>query len=131
MPKDRVLLVAMIAAFAAPWLAACSSGISASSIEAREPKQLHSAATASDLVACLKNRLGDDANVVAYPEPGKVDIRVGRASDTDQRYFHLVSLRRTQQGTDVEIRSADEWHPMMSTGRITGMVEDCGKAKAR
>jgi hypothetical protein len=68
--------------------------------------------------------------VIAYSEPGKVDIRVGRAGDAEYRYFHLISLRRAREGTDVQIRSAGEWHPLMSAGRITGMVENCGP-KAR
>ncbi|MGO4331736.1 hypothetical protein AB4Z48_36140 [Cupriavidus sp. 2TAF22] len=121
----------LVAAIAAQWLAGCASGVSPESIQAREPKRIHSAASTASLVMCLKGRLGDDANVVSYSEPGRVDIRVGRADNSEYRYFHLISLRRAQDGTDVEIRSADEWHPLISAGRISGMVEDCVPAKAR
>ncbi len=128
MSIGRVLL---IAAMTAQLLSGCAGGGSANTIQATEPKRLHAKASVSDLVLCLKNRLGEDANVIAFPEPGRVDIRVGRARDPDNRYFHLISLRRSQDGTDIEIRSSGEWHPLMSAGRISGMVEDCAPGTAR
>ncbi|WP_420992232.1 hypothetical protein ACKI2N_030845 [Cupriavidus sp. 30B13] len=128
MSNGRVLLVA---AAAVSWLAGCASGVSPESIQAKEPVRIHSAASSASLVACLKGRMGDDANVVSYPEPGRVDIRVGRIDNSEYRYFRLISLRRAGDGTDVEIRSSDEWHPLLSVGRISGMVEDCAPNKPR
>lgn len=130
MSKGLVLLAAALTAQAL-LLSGCAGGVNASSIQASEPRRVHSNASVSDLVLCLKGRLGDDASVVAYPEPGRVDIRVGRAQDSDYRFFHLISLRRAQEGSDVEIRSADEWHPWLSASRIAGMVDDCVPGKAR
>ncbi|WP_043365824.1 MULTISPECIES: hypothetical protein [Cupriavidus] len=130
MSHRRVLLSAALA-LAVSWLAGCASGVSPESIQAREPVRVHSAASPAALVACLKGRLGDDANVVSYPEPGRVDIRIGSTDNSEYRYYHLVSLRRGGEGTEVEIRSADEWHPLLSGGRVRGMVEDCAPAKTR
>jgi hypothetical protein len=123
--------ILLIAAMAAPLLAACAGGASSDYIQAQEPRRIHSDASVSDLVLCLKGRLKEDASIVAYPEPGKVDVRVGRAESADTRYFYLISLRQAQRGTDVEIRSAGEWHPLMSPGRVAGMVEDCKPGTAR
>jgi len=120
--RGRVLL---IAAMSAPLLAACANGVSADYIQAQEPKRIHSDASVSDLVLCLKAKLEEDANIVAYPEPGKVDVRVGYAESADYRYFYLINLRRAPQGTNVEIRSSGEWRPLLSPGRVAGMVENC------
>jgi len=127
MSRTRVLLVAAITS---QLLAACASGASADYIQAQEAKYIHSDASVGDLVLCLKSRLKEDANIQAYPEPGKVDVRVGNASNADSRYFYLISLRQAERGTDVEIRSAGEWRPLMSQGRIAGMVEDCKPSAA-
>jgi hypothetical protein len=130
MQRTRVLL---IAAIAAPLLAACAGGNSTDYIQSQEPKRIHSNASVGDLVQCLKSKLEEEASIVPYPEPGKVDVRVGYASSSDTRYFYLVNLRRATQGTDVEIRSAGEWHPLLRQGRIEGIVENCkpGAASAR
>jgi hypothetical protein len=130
MQRTRVLL---IAAFAAQLLAACASGNTTEYIESQEPKRIQSNASVGDLVQCLKSKLQEEASIVPYSEPGKVDVRVGYASSSDTRYFYLVSLRRAEQGTNVEIRSAGEWHPILRQGRIQGIVEDCkpGAASAR
>ena len=130
MSKGRVRVL-LVVAMAAQWLSACSGGVTANAIQAMDPKRVHSKASTGDLVLCLKQRLGDDATVTSYPEPGKVDIRVGRADADEYRFFHLISLRRAAEGTDVEIRSSGEWHPVMSASRISGMVEDCTPGKAR
>lgn len=122
MSKVRLMLAGAIAA---PLLAACANGVSADYIQAKEPRRIHSPASTSDLVLCLKARLDQDASIVAYPEPGKVDVRVGYAESADYRYFYLISLRRAQAGTNVEIRSAGEWRPLMSENRVAGWVEDC------
>lgn len=131
MSKGLVLLAAAMTAQLLLLSGCMGGGVSTNVIEASEPKRVHSNASVSDLVLCLKGRLGDDASVIAYAEPGRVDIRVGRAQDSDYRYFHLISLRRAQEGSDVEIRSSGEWHPWLSTSRISGMVEDCVPGKAR
>lgn len=128
MDRTGVLLIALMAALL---LAACAGGASADYIQAQEPKHIRSDASVSDLVLCLKGRLKEDASIVAYPEPGKVDVRVGRAESVEVRHFYLISLRQAQQGTDVEIRSSGEWHPLMSPGRVAGMVEDCKPGTAR
>lgn len=119
---NRLLL---IAAVAAPLRAGCANGTNVEHLESQEGKSLHSDATVGDLVVCLKRKLGDDANVLAYPEPGKVDVRVGYGNRADAGYSYLVSLRAAQRGTDVEIRSAGEWRPLLSQGRVTGYVKDC------
>lgn len=131
MQRTRVLL---IAALAAPLLTACAGGGNSTEyIQAQEPKRIHSNASVGDLVQCLKSKLQEEASIVPYSEPGKVDVRVGYASSSDTRYFYLINLRRAAQGTDVEIRSAGEWHPILRQGRIEGIVEDCkpGMASAR
>lgn len=129
MSKGRVRVL-LVVAMAAQLLSACSGGVTANSIQAMDPKRVESKASVGDLVLCLKQRLGDDATVIAYPEPGKVDIRVGRADADEYKFFHLISLRRATEGTDVEIRSSGEWHPVMSASRIAGMVEDCTPGRA-
>jgi hypothetical protein len=120
----------LTAVAALPLLAACA-GSGAGVLEARDPKVIHSDASSSDLVVCLKGRLNDEAKVIAYPEPGKVDIRIGDAGGTDSHYYHLIGLRPARTGTTVEIRSADEWHPMLSPNRVAGMVRDCKPGAAR
>lgn len=134
MSKGRVRVRALlVVAMAAQLLSACSGGVTANSIQAMDPKRVHSKASVGDLVLCLKQRLGDDATVIAYPEPGKVDIRVGRADADEYKFIHLVSLRRATEGvegTDVEIRSSGEWHPLLSASRVSGMVEDCTPGRA-
>lgn len=123
----RIFLAAVVAV---PLLAACA-GTSPRALEEREPKVIRSNASVSDLVICLKSRLTDEAKIIAYPEPGKVDVRIGERSQSDSAYFHVVSLRQARSGTTVEIRSADEFHPFMSAGRVAGMVEDCKPGTAR
>lgn len=123
--------VVMLAVAAASWLGGCANGASTEYIGAQEPKRLHSEASVADLVLCLKQKLGEDASIVAYPEPGKVDVRVGYAGHADASYFYVVSLRQAGRGSDVEIRSAGEWRPLMREGRIQGMVEDCKPGTAR
>ncbi|MGO4304460.1 hypothetical protein [Cupriavidus sp. RAF12] len=124
---NRLLL---IAAVATPLLAGCASGTSTEYLESQDGKQLHSDASVGDLVLCLKQKLGDDATVLAYPEPGKVDVRVGYGHRADAGYSYLISLRAAAQGTDVAIRSAGEWRPMLSQGRVTGYVQDCKSGTA-
>lgn len=119
-----------IATLATPLLVACASS-GPSVIEARDPKVIQSKASVSDLLLCLKGWLKEDATVIAYPEPGKVDIRIADGGQAESKYFHVVSLRQARDGTTVEVRSADEWHPMMSTGRVVGRVEDCKPGTAR
>jgi len=94
-------------------------------LEAQDGKDLHSDASVGDLVLCLKRKLGDDANVMAYPEPGKVDVRVGYGSRADAGYSYLIRLRAAQQGTNVEISTAGDFRPLLSQGRVTGYVRDC------
>lgn len=125
----------LVAAIAAPLVVACASG-GTGAVESRDAKVLRSNASVGDLVLCLKSRLKDDATVIAYPEPGRVDIRIGDGSRADTHYFHLVSLSQigggaNGGGTRVEIRSADEWHPLLSGKRVAGMVEDCKPGTAR
>lgn len=115
----------LIAAIAMPLLAACASGSNMEYLESQDGKQFHSDASVGDLVLCLKQKLGDDANVQAYPEPGKVDVRVGFGHRADAGYSYLINLRAARQGTDVDIRSAGEWRPMLSQGRVTGYIKDC------
>jgi hypothetical protein len=122
MSATRILL---LAAVAVPVLAACASGANVEYIQAQEPKQIHSDASVGDLTLCLKSRLREEANVLAYPEPGKVDVRIGSATRSDTGYFYIVSLRQARQGTDVEIRSSGEWRPTMSPSRVAGWVQDC------
>ncbi|WER49211.1 hypothetical protein CupriaWKF_18790 [Cupriavidus sp. WKF15] len=122
MSATRILL---LAAVAVPWLAACATGANVEYLEAQEARLIHSDASVGDLTLCLKSRLGEAANIVAYPEPGKVDVRIGSATRADTAYFYLVSLRQAQQGTDVEIRSSGEWRPTMSPSRVAGWVQDC------
>ncbi|CAG9167084.1 hypothetical protein [Cupriavidus pampae] len=119
-----------IATLATPLLVACAASGPAV-IEARDPKVIHSDASVSDLVVCLKTWLREDATVIAYPEPGKVDIRIADGGQAESKYFHLVSLRQARAGTTVELRSADEWHPLMSAGRVTGKIESCKPGTAR
>jgi len=121
----------LIAALAAPLLAACASGTSTEHLEAQDGRDLHSDASVGDLVLCLKKKLGDDATVVAYPEPGKVDVRVGYGSRADAGYSYLINLRAAPRGgTDVEVRSAGDWRPMLSQSRVTGYVKDCKPGSA-
>lgn len=115
----------MIAAILAPLLAACASGTSMEYLESQDGSTLHSDASVGDLVLCLKQKLGDDATVQAYPEPGKVDVRVGYGHRADAGTSYLISLRAARQGTDVEIRSAGDWRPMLSKSRVTGYVKNC------
>ncbi|GJG94753.1 hypothetical protein [Cupriavidus pauculus] len=115
----------LIAALAAPLLAACASGTSMEYLESQDGSEIHSDASVGDLVLCLKRKLGDDATVMAFPEPGKVDVRVGYGSRADAGYSYLINLRAARQGTDVQIRSAGDWRPMLSKGRVTGYVKDC------
>lgn len=119
----------LLAAVAAPLVVACAS--SGGMIESRDPKVLQSKASVSDLVLCLKGRLKDDATVIAYPEPGRVDIRIADGGQADAHYFHVVGLSQARNGTRVEIRSADEWHPLMSASKVAGIVEDCKSGTAR
>lgn len=119
------------AVVAAAWLAGCANGASSDYIENKEAKRLHSEASVADLVICLKEKLREDANILAYPEPGRVDVRVGYASHADSRYFYVISLRQAARGTDVEVRSSGEWRPLMRPGRIQSMVEDCKPGTAR
>ena len=131
MQKTRVLLIASLAS---PLLAACAGGGNTPDyIQSQEPKRIHSNASVGDLVQCLKSKLQEEATIVPYAEPGKVDIRIGHASASEMRYFYLIYLRAAAQGSDVEIRSAGEWHPILRQGRIEGIVEDCkpGTASAR
>ncbi|SDP09727.1 hypothetical protein SAMN04488595_104294 [Ralstonia sp. 25mfcol4.1] len=118
----RPLLIAVIVA---PLLAACASGSSVEYLESQDGKPFHSDASVGDIVVCLKQKLGDDANVLAYPEPGKVDVRVGYGHRADAGYSYLINLRAARQGTDVEIRSAGDFRPMLSQGRVTGYIKDC------
>lgn len=115
----------LIAAIVTPLLAACASGSSMEYLESQDGSTLHSDASVGDLVLCLKQKLGDDATVEAYPEPGKVDVRVGYGHRADAGYSYLINLRAARQGTDVQIRSAGDWRPMLSKGRVTGYVKDC------
>lgn len=115
----------LIAAIITPLLAACASGTSMEYLESQDGDQFHSNASVGDLVLCLKQKLDDNATVVAYPEPGKVDVRVGYGHRADAGYSYLVNLRAARQGTDVQIRSAGDWRPMLSKGRVTGYVKDC------
>jgi hypothetical protein len=106
--------------------AACAGGGNTPDyIQSQEPKRIHSNASVGDLVQCLKSKLQEEATIVPYAEPGKVDIRIGHASASEMRYFYLIYLRAAAQGSDVEIRSAGEWHPILRQGRIEGIVEDC------
>ncbi|MGN5477392.1 hypothetical protein ACTMU2_12275 [Cupriavidus basilensis] len=82
-------------------------------------------ASVGDLTLCLKSRLREEANVVAYPEPGKVDVRIGLRHAHRHGLLCVVSLRQARQGTDVEIRSSGEWRPTMSPSRVAGWVQDC------
>ncbi|CAG2136309.1 hypothetical protein LMG31506_01645 [Cupriavidus yeoncheonensis] len=122
MSATRILL---LAAVAVPWLAACATGANVEYLEAQDARRIHSDASVGDLTLCLKSRLGEAANIVAYPEPGKVDVRIGSATRADTAYFYLVNLRQAQQGTDVEIRGSGEWRPTMSPSRVAGWVQDC------
>jgi hypothetical protein len=128
MTAIRALLAAAVAA---PLLAACANGTSSEYIEAQEPKRIHSNASVGDLVLCYKAKLGEDANIFAYPEGGKVDIRVGYAQAADTRYFYVVALRQAAQGSNVEVRSAGEWRLMMSQSKLVGIAEDCKPGTAR
>ncbi|KAI3593516.1 hypothetical protein D9X30_1243 [Cupriavidus sp. U2] len=118
----RPLLIAVIVS---PLLAACASGSSVEYLESQDGKPFHSDASVGDIVVCLKQKLGDDANVLAYPEPGKVDVRVGYGHRADAGYSYLINLRAARQGTDVEIRSAGDFRPMLSQGRVTGYIKNC------
>lgn len=118
----RLLLAVTVAT---PLLAACANGANTEYLESRDASRIHSDASVGDLVLCLKRKLGDDATVEAYPEPGKVDVRVGYGHRADSGSSYLISLRAAAQGTDVDIRSADQWRPMLSQGRVTGYVKDC------
>ncbi|WP_066740680.1 hypothetical protein [Cupriavidus sp. D384] len=120
----------LIAAIVTPLLAACASGSSMEYLESQDGNTLHSDASVGELVLCLKQKLGDDATVEAYPEPGKVDVRVGYGHRADAGYSYLINLRAARQGTDVQIRSAGDWRPMLSKGRVTGYVKDCKPATA-
>lgn len=120
----------LIAAIAAPLLAACASGSSMEYLESQDGNTIHSDASVGELVGCLKRKLGDDATVDAYPEPGKVDVRVGYGSRADAGYSYLINLRAARQGTDVQIRSAGDFRPLLSKGRVTGYVKDCKPAPA-
>jgi hypothetical protein len=115
----------LIAAIVGPLLAACASGSSVEYLESQDGKPFHSDASVGDIVVCLKQKLGDDANVLAYPEPGKVDVRVGYGHRADAGYSYLINLRAARQGTDVEIRSAGDFRPMLSQGRVTGYIKNC------
>lgn len=115
----------LIAAIVTPLLAACASGSSMEYLESQDGSTLHSDASVGDLVLCLKQKLGDDATVEAYPEPGKVDVRVGYGHRADAGYSYLINLRAARHGTDVQIRSAGDWRPMLSKSRVTGYVKDC------
>lgn len=114
-----------IAAIVTPLLGACASGTNVEYLESQDGRTFHSDASVGDLVLCLKQKLGDDANIVAYPEPGKVDVRVGYGHRADAGYSYLINLRAARQGTDVEIRSAGDWRPLLSQGRVAGYVKDC------
>ncbi len=120
----------LIAAIVAPLLAACASGTNMEYIEAQDGQQIHSDASVGDLVLCLKRKLGDDASVLAYPEPGKVDVRVGFGNRADAGYSYLINLRAAAPGTNVEIRSAGDWRPMLSKSRVAGYVKDCKPGSA-
>ncbi|PLP98282.1 hypothetical protein [Cupriavidus pauculus] len=120
----------LIAAIVTPLLAACASGSSMEYLESQDGNTLHSDASVGDLVLCLKQKLGDDATVEAYPEPGKVDVRVGYGHRADAGYSYLINLRAARQGTDVQIRSAGDWRPLLSKGRVTGYVKDCKPSAA-
>ncbi|WP_404994198.1 hypothetical protein [Cupriavidus pauculus] len=115
----------LIAAVAAPLLAACASGANPEYLESRDATRIHSDASVGDLVLCLKRKLGDDAEIEAYPEPGRVDVRVGYGHQASAGYSYLIALRAAASGTDVDIRSADQWRPMLSKSRVTGYVKDC------
>jgi len=122
MTRIRAML---LAAIIPPLLGACASGTNVEYLEAQDGKDLHSDASVGDLVLCLKRKLGDDANVMAYPEPGKVDVRVGYGNRADAGYSYLIRLRAAQQGTNVEISTAGDFRPLLSQGRVTGYVRDC------
>ncbi|RZT29029.1 hypothetical protein [Cupriavidus agavae] len=115
----------LLAAIATPLLGACASGTSMQYLESQDGKELRSDASVGDLVLCLKRKLGDDADVLAYPEPGKVDVRVGYGHRADAGYSYLIRLRAARQGTNVEINSAGDFRPMLSQGRVTGYIRDC------
>lgn len=128
MTRTRALL---IAAITPPLLMACAGGADTAYIEAQDARMIQSKASVGDIVLCLKQRLKDDATVVAYPEPGKVDVRVGDGSRSDTRYYYLINLRQAAQGTSVALRTSGEWHPMMSANRVAGIIEDCKPGTAR
>ena len=58
-------------------------------------------------------------------EQGRVDVRVGYGHQASAGYSYLIALRAAASGTDVDIRSADQWRPMLSKSRVTGYVQDC------
>jgi len=109
-----------------PILSGCVTGMSGQEIREQAATKYSGSTSVNESLACLRGRLGNEANVTTYPDGGLAEIAIGRTSALGEfGYAYLVTLKKDGGGTLATVRSAGIWFPHVPQDKLDSTVRAC------
>ncbi|VVD74326.1 hypothetical protein PAQ31011_00784 [Pandoraea aquatica] len=100
--------------------------MSGQEIREQSAQKYSGSASVNESLACLRGRLGSEANVTTYPDGGLAEIAIGRTSALGEfGYAYLITLKKDGPGTAATVRSAGIWFPHMPAEKLDSTIKAC------